>query len=281
MTDPASNELEFIDGPVTVVIPFCAEYTPETMLDKAIESVESQTAVDTEAVVIEDGDERGPAWARNVGLQRAETRYVAFLDADDIWLDTKLRDQLQRMDETEAGMCVDGETEYTPIEFVGALLTGETSGLTSSILIDTEQVDARFDESLSRREDHLYMIEAAMQGGICFCPKTFITRNHEDGLSNYVDTTPQNIREFFRMAVEVAPGAQKYRDTYYRHSYVVMGRYRHFDGEYRTALRYFVESLRYGPSVDAIGALGITLLTILYQYPSHSVRQLNIGGVNK
>jgi len=281
MTEKVSDKTYFEDEAVTAIIPFCEEYTPKRMLQDAIDSVENQVAVDTEVLVVEDNEQRGPAWARNAGLQRAKTRYVAFLDADDIWKETKLRAQLRRMADTGAGMCVDGETKDSPVEFVGAVLINETNGLTSSILIDTEQVDARFDESLQRREDHLFMMAAAMQGGVCFLPKTFIDRTHEDGLSNYVDSTPAEIDEFFQMVVDIAPQAAKYKQTYYKQSYVYLGRLRHFDKEYRAAIRHFIESLRYGPSVDAVGALGITLLTMLYEYPMRSARRLGAGGTHE
>lgn len=278
MSQETTAEHSVGDTVVSVIIPFCAEYTPDEMLTEAIESAENQQGVETEIHIIEDKEQRGPAWARNVGLERADTRYVAFLDADDIWKETKLRDQLQLMHETGAGMCVDGEREYTPIEFVGALMTGETFGLTSAITIDTEQVDARFDESLPRREDHLYMIEAAMQGGVCTLPETFLDRTHEDGFSHYVDNSPQDIDEFYDAVVAVTPEASRFKNKYYRQSYTYLGRMRHFDRQYRVAIGHYLESLKYGPSVDAIGALGITLLTILYEIPLRSARRLWAGG---
>lgn len=278
MNKKEPEKIPIRDVTVSVVIPFCAEFTPESMLSEAIESVENQKRVDTELIVVEDEEQRGPAWARNVGLDRADTRYVAFLDADDIWVETKLVDQLQQMDKTGAGFCVDGETEYSPIEFVGALLTGETHGLTSAITIDANRVSARFDESLNRREDHLFMIEAAMQAGVCFRPKTFIDRTHEDGLSHYVDSTPEEIDEFYQRVIDVAPEATQYRQDYYQHAYAFLGRKRHFDSEYRQAVRYFSESLRYGPNLFAGGGVAITLLTMLYQYPLQSAQRLRAGG---
>lgn len=278
-TPPA--ETDVADETVTAIIPYSEEYTPERMLDEAVESVQNQAVVDTEVIVVEDDEQRGPAWARNTGLDRAETRYVSFLDADDIWKETKLVDQLRLMRRTGAGMCVDGETDYSPVEFAGALLTSETFGLTSSITIDTEVVDARFDESLERREDHLYMIEAAVQGGICFLPETFITRTHEDGLSFHVDTSENQIEEFFRYVVSIVPEAKRYRDPYYQTAYVNLGRNEHFDGEYSAAVGYFLKSLRHGPNINAFGALGITLLTAAYDYPAQSLRRLAAGGTHE
>lgn len=269
------------ESTVTVVIPYSEMYTPRSMLDEAIESVEKQEKVGTEILVIEDDEENGPAWARNVGLDHADTRYVAFLDADDLWFKTKLLNQLSEMTETGAGLCVDGETEYSPVAFIGALLTDETFGLTSSILVDTAQTDVQFDESLERREDHLYMIGVAADAGVCFVPKTFESRDHDESLSQHVDTSPKQIDTFFRKVLDRAPEARKFRRKYYQTSYVYLGRSRHFDREYGAAIRYFVESLRHGPNIDAVGAIGLTILAMSRYYSVQSVRHVFSGGVNE
>lgn len=96
-------------GPlVSVVIPThnCAAY-----IVHAIESVLAQTVQDLEIIVVDDGstdttaarlkrfgkaidylaqDRRGAAVARNAGIAQARGRYVAFLDADDLWEPDKL-----------------------------------------------------------------------------------------------------------------------------------------------------------------------------------------------
>ena len=53
--------------------------------------------------LIRKAQNEGAARARNTGLEQAEGRYIAFLDADDIWLADKLTRELAFMEEQQAG----------------------------------------------------------------------------------------------------------------------------------------------------------------------------------
>ena len=100
---------------ISVVIP--TRYRPQ-LVQRAIDSVLSQTCCDFEIIVIVDGpdpetvaaldnarEERitvlalehnvGLAEARNVGVRRARGKWVAFLDDDDEWLPDKLQRQVE------------------------------------------------------------------------------------------------------------------------------------------------------------------------------------------
>lgn len=94
---------------VSVVIP---AYNAERYLEGSITSVLSQTWIDLELIVVDDGStdgsvqkvlsftdprvrlvsqaNRGLAGARNAGIRAARGEFVAFLDADDLWLPEKL-----------------------------------------------------------------------------------------------------------------------------------------------------------------------------------------------
>ena len=95
---------------ISVVIP---AHNAEKYLAEALESVRAQTFPDYEIIVIDDGStdrtaelassysgvfllqqsNRGEAGARNTGIRAARGKYVAFLDADDVWLPSKLEKQ--------------------------------------------------------------------------------------------------------------------------------------------------------------------------------------------
>ncbi len=102
---------------VSVIIP---AYNAMTFLPITLEGVLKQTFQDFEVLIINDGssdhieqwgkeilDQRvtlisqknqGPAIARNTGLAHAKGEYFAFLDADDLWADTKLEKQVSVLD---------------------------------------------------------------------------------------------------------------------------------------------------------------------------------------
>ncbi len=107
-------------GLVTVITPV---YNAERFLKATVESVLNQTVNDLEMLLVidansKDGSERlarelaardprvkvitdpmakGAAANRNIGVDRAQGEYLAFIDADDLWLPQKLERQLAFM----------------------------------------------------------------------------------------------------------------------------------------------------------------------------------------
>ncbi|MGA7237276.1 MAG: glycosyltransferase [Bryobacteraceae bacterium] len=95
---------------ISVVIP---AYNAAKYLTETLESVRAQRFRDYEMIVVDDGStdrsfdiagrfdgvrrfrqpNRGAAAARNVGIGVARGAYVAFLDADDLWMPAKLEKQ--------------------------------------------------------------------------------------------------------------------------------------------------------------------------------------------
>lgn len=124
------------DAPlVSAIIIFLNE---ERFLAQAIESVIEQNLADWELLLVDDGstDEsvaiardfaardpsrisyyehtghanRGMSAARNLGLEHARGRYIGFLDADDVWLPGKLREQVAVLDANPRAQMVYGRT---------------------------------------------------------------------------------------------------------------------------------------------------------------------------
>lgn len=92
------------------------------LLKRAIESVLKQTYKDLECIVISDAstdgtddycqtlpirfisipkeESRGGNYARNLGIKAARGEYIAFLDDDDYWLETKIEKQVELIERT-------------------------------------------------------------------------------------------------------------------------------------------------------------------------------------
>jgi glycosyltransferase involved in cell wall biosynthesis len=101
---------------ISVVVP---TYNSASSLSTAIESIRSQNWADLEIIVVDDGssddtpaalnrlvgsdlrvirqNNRGPGAARNRGIEIASGKWMAFLDADDVWLPGKLELQMSRL----------------------------------------------------------------------------------------------------------------------------------------------------------------------------------------
>ena len=245
---------------VSVVIPYSPRYTPEPMLEEAKRTVAAQS-VPTELVVVDDVD-TGPADARNAGLDRADTRYVAFLDADDLWAADKLARQLDRLAETGAGLCVQGEPTALD-DFVYDVFVGDHSEVTSAILVDTDRVSARFETGLQRGEDLLYVLEAASEAGVCCCPELFTRRHHEDSMmasGMAVDEYRDHAKRFGYLVSQRVPEAQPYLPIYYTQLYTDLGRACHEAGDYDRAVTLLGRAVRISPHPYSVALLARSVL---------------------
>ena len=122
---------------VTAIVIF---WNAETFLQAAIDSVFAQSFGDWELLLVDDGSDdgsteiarrcaalnpervrylqhedhrnHGMSATRNLGLAHARGEFVAFLDADDVWLPNKLRHQLERIERHPEVGVVYGPTLY-------------------------------------------------------------------------------------------------------------------------------------------------------------------------
>jgi glycosyltransferase involved in cell wall biosynthesis len=109
------------DGPlISVIMP---AYNAEKHIARALESIRAQTYPNVEIIVVDDGStdatedvvrrtapnarymkiiNSGPAAARNEGNLHAKGKYLAFLDADDLWHPRKLELQVAYLERNPA-----------------------------------------------------------------------------------------------------------------------------------------------------------------------------------
>jgi len=124
---------------VSVIMPV---YNAESHVAEAISSVLRQSHQNLELITVDDAstddsfkiistirDQRlkcvrlknnsGAGKARNEGIRMAKGRFIAFLDADDLWLEEKLSAQIELMEQTGVALSytdyylMDGESKFT------------------------------------------------------------------------------------------------------------------------------------------------------------------------
>ena len=186
---------------VSVIIP---NYNGAAYVRDAIRSVQEQTFSCFEAFIIDDaslddsisiiedsikGDERfhlvrlkgnsGAARCRNAGIERSRGRFIAFLDADDLWLRSKLETQINIM--RDKGVAIScsaanvinerGEkigVRIPPEKITYSILLKRTPMVTSTVVYDTEKVGRLLMPDIVRRQDLALWLKVIRLGGDAF-----------------------------------------------------------------------------------------------------------------
>lgn len=209
-------------GNVAVVVP---TYDRRDLLIRALDSVRMQTVQPAQVVVVDDAspepvepfisdqyddhnitvvrhsNNRGAAAARNTGVEAVDAEYVAFLDSDDYWEQTKLASQLALFEERDVGLVYCDQYVVEPDGAIRsskkdlpegdvwpALLDGWTAPNTSTLVFDRDCFSelGGFDTSLDSCQDHDLWMRLARQGvsvGVVNEPLSYFTRDADDRIS--------------------------------------------------------------------------------------------------
>jgi teichuronic acid biosynthesis glycosyltransferase TuaG len=206
----------------SVIIP---AFNAGLYIAEAIESALNQIDVKAEIIVVNDGstdntldilagygdsikifnqENKGLAAARNQGVKISEGSYIAFLDADDIWMPDKLKIQREKILDSydivytnrinfgSIGDLPEVQSDVTKMvegDIWEELLMGNMITVSSSIIKRElfERVNG-FDESLRSCEDWDLWLRCTEKTPVAYCPKPLVKyRMHPNSLSkNYV-----------------------------------------------------------------------------------------------
>jgi glycosyltransferase involved in cell wall biosynthesis len=221
----AASELAALSASSTVaaVVP---AYNAAELLPRCIESILSQTVPVAEVIVVDDGStdttrqvaesfgppvkcisrpNTGLPGARNSGIRAATSEWIAFLDADDCWLQKKIEQQLNAAAEhPECALLYSDATVVLPDgSIAGNFLSdkGPVNGwafdrLLESCFVLPSTVMARrsvlldaglFNESLRRVEDYELWLRLAQEHQFCMVPDSLtLYERQPDSLSRNV-----------------------------------------------------------------------------------------------
>lgn len=182
---------------VSIVIP---THNRVDLLCNAVESVLKQSYEDWEMIIVDDGstdgteeylkgleDERisfhrvplpvGGNSARNKGIALSKGDYIAFLDDDDQWMETKLEKQMKLFKNEDTGLVYTGteiiyphyNIRYTNIpryrgDLSKDILITNLIGTTSTVVLRKEilEISGAFDDELKAKQDYDLWIRVCM-----------------------------------------------------------------------------------------------------------------------
>ena len=120
---------------------------------KLIQNMIDEKSTETEHIrLIRKEKNEGAAKARNTGIALAQGRYIAFLDADDIWFPDKLEKELAFMKQKHAGFAFTayefgdenakgtGKTVTVPEQLTYRKALSRTVIFTTTVIFDTEVI---------------------------------------------------------------------------------------------------------------------------------------------
>ncbi|SFE80045.1 glycosyltransferase family 2 protein [Roseivivax sediminis] len=270
---------------VSIVLPV---YNRESTLGRALDSLTAQHAHDIEIIVVDDGssdgsrplaeacaarDPRitvrqtprnlGAAGARNVGIDAASGRYIAFQDSDDRWFPEKLTRQLKALRENPAARaCYCGAVYFSTAQsyyiprhgtirrpngqiFEDLLVSNATTPQT--LLLERALLSecGGFDENLRINEDWDLALRIAKHTAFAFVPEPLVMIYRTPGSVSSDLSADALFREWL---------LETYASDYARH-HRARARQRYIAGaqhlalgDYRRALRLLVQSMRDAPS---------------------------------
>jgi len=206
---------------VSIIVP---TYNRGEIISDTIVNLLSQTYKNIEIIIVDDGSNdntegvvreytngnvkyfrvytnKGPAYARNLGIKKSQGKYIAFQDSDDKWLPSKISCQVNALENTNAsvicirGIRVEGDQSsvWPPSKYYNTGVKPEHQILHKNfitplaILAERESIVniGGFDESFPAFEEWDFAIRLIEESNPLFINDVlFVSNKRNDALSN-------------------------------------------------------------------------------------------------
>ena len=261
---------------VSVIMPTCNR---AKLVERSIRSVLCQSFKNFEFIIIDDGStdgtdiviatiadkriryfrnssSKGGSQARNIGIERAKGKYIAFIDDDDSWDEAKLDLQVKAAKNTQADLIYTGcrYVDQTSGEVIKSrvpsrrgdlfsdLLTANHVGPTSTVLLTREIIEraGAFDPDLPSCQDWDLWLRVARIGQIDFLRESLATIYvHSHRISSDIGkklTARQRL--FLKIAPDLQQDPRALAQFYFRygHLYALQGELAKSRAEIRQAI---------------------------------------------
>jgi glycosyltransferase involved in cell wall biosynthesis len=228
---------------VSVIIPV---YNAERYIEQTVRSVFDQTLQDFEIIILNDGSKdssgniiqqlqqqdgriiyipkpnTGVSDTRNIGISKAHGKYLAFLDADDIWKPDNLAKKMKALEQLGKNWVFSDmeylyendrhlhfeRKEFKPYNFIDNLLLWDADvipGPCSNIVAEKEFLgsDIRFDTRLSSPADRDICLQLAAKGEPCYLDeKLWLYRLHAQSMTNQNPKAINEMKYLYKKADE-------------------------------------------------------------------------------
>ena len=221
------------DDLISVIIPF---FNEKKYFEDCIQSVLGQSYKNLEIIIVNDGSDPefvenlnnlqnknpdkifvyhkengGVSSARNLGIQKANGKYIAFIDSDDVWLPNKIKHQLDILKKKklkflhgsyfiiDKNLIITGKFIPNDLDYENLLKSCDV-GL-STVIIAADLAKDNLFSKISTKEDYVCWLQIVKKLGNLYCDKEVVTfyRKRDNSLSSKISLKFLNAYKVFKV----------------------------------------------------------------------------------